>query len=102
MMEKPFKHLPKRHPPRCVLGTFLAIHLRDQVQLGVHVDRKSMCNLVKQAIHHRLRDLLNDNIYLMRSTPHMHDIIGRLLFKQCHQATMATGHGVFAVAAHRD
>ncbi len=99
-MEKPFEHLPKRHPPRCVLGAFRTIHLCDQVQMGAQVDRKIMCNLVKQAIHHRLRDLLNDNIHLMRNAPHTHDIIGRFLFKQCHEVTMATNHGVLTVAAH--
>ncbi len=59
-----------------------------------------MCNLVKQAIHHRLHDLLNVNIHLMRSTPHMQDIIGCLLLKQCHEANMVTNHGVLVVAAH--
>jgi hypothetical protein len=88
VMEKPFKHLPKCHQPCCVLGAFCAIHLHDQVQLGAQVDRKNMCNLVKQAIHHHPCDLLNDNISLMRSTPHMHDIIGRLLLKQCHEAVL--------------
>jgi len=60
-----------------------------------------MCNFVEQTIHHCLRDLLNDNIHLMRSAPHTQDIIGHLLFKQCHEATMATSHGVIAVVAHR-
>ncbi len=32
----------------------------------------------------------------------MHDIIGCLLLKQCHEATMATSHGVFAVIVHQD
>ncbi len=61
-----------------------------------------MCNLVEQAIHHRLRDLFNDNIHLMKNAPHTQDIIGRLLFKQCHEAIMVTSDGVLVVAAHQD
>ncbi len=38
----------------------------------------------------------------MRNAPHTHDIIGRLLLKQCHEATMVTSHGVLVVAAHQD
>ncbi len=32
----------------------------------------------------------------------MQDIIGRLLFKQCHEATMVTSHGVLAITTHQD
>jgi hypothetical protein len=61
-----------------------------------------MCNLVGEIIHHHLRDFLKDNIHLMKNAPHTKDIIGRLLFKQCHEATMATNHGVLAISTQRD
>ncbi len=38
----------------------------------------------------------------MKNAPHTQDIIGRLLFKQCHEAIMVTSDGVLVVAAHQD
>jgi hypothetical protein len=97
VLDDPFKHITERNPSRRIFGAFGAIHCLDEIVLRSQMRPERMIRLVELAIIDTNGIRFNDQIQLMRHTPHTQHRIGALTLEQCHNTASAICYCVFPI-----